>query len=81
MKPNPSALYEIHFREFQRPHIANVLHREKNELEEELDLAKCDEDEDKAEEIQEKLWTIEMLLDQIDARKEEVELESESDED
>ena len=72
--------YDIHIYEYQRPYIEAVLRSAKERLEEDLDLAKCDEDEDKAELLQEKIDAINGILDDIDLQHEEFQMEADNEE-
>ena len=80
-KINIRSEYNLKLREYHRPYIQNLLRSAKEQLEEDIELAKCDDDEDKVEQLEDNLWTVQDLLDQIDLQKEDFELEAEQQED
>lgn len=77
MKLDSLTKYNLNFSEYQRAYIEGLLLSTKIELEDAIEDAKADDDEDRVEQFEENLSTVERLLDQIDIQRQEYELKAE----
>lgn len=77
MKLDNLTKYNLNFSEYQRAYIEGLLLSTKIELEDAIEDAKADDDEDRVEQFEENLSTVERLLDQIDIQRQEYELKAE----
>lgn len=74
MKTNTN--YTLEIRDSERAYIEGLLRSTKIELEDAIEEAKADDDEDRVEQFEENLYTIQKLLDQIDIQTQQAELEA-----
>lgn len=73
MKTNTN--YTLEIRDSERAYIEGLLRSTKIELEDAIEEAKADDDEDRVEQFEENLYTVQKLLDQIDIQTQQAELE------
>ena len=74
MKTNTN--YTLEIRDSERAYIEGLLRSTKIELEDAIEEAKADDDEDRVEQFEENLYTVQKLLDQIDIQTQQAELEA-----
>lgn len=73
MKTNTN--YTLEIRDSERAYIEGLLRSTKIELEDAIEEAKADDDEDRVEQFEENLYTVQKLLDQIDIQHQQRELD------
>lgn len=73
-KINQTHQFTLTISELNRPFLEMILRSKAIELSEAIELAKCDDEEEKVYQLENNLWAVEHLLDQLDLQVQEAEL-------